>query len=117
MSSPWILSHKNAYNLLAYSYDNIDNLEKSIWAIDKYIEIAPDEPNPYDTRGDLYARNGQVELAIASYRKALAIKPDFISGSKLAALFVQIGRISMRPTVSFAHNWFTRTSSIDRTHG
>lgn len=85
-------NEKNAYNLLAYSYDNIGNLEKSIWAIDKYIEIAPDEANPYDTRGDLYARNGQVDLAIASYRKALSIKPDFPSSSKLAALFIQLGR-------------------------
>lgn len=83
---------KNAYNLLAYSYDNIGNIEKSIWAIDKYIEIAPDEPNPYDTRGDLYARNAQVDLAIASYRKALAIKSDFMSANKLSALFMHMGR-------------------------
>ena len=83
---------KNAYNHLAYSYDDIGNLEKSLWAIDKYIEIAPDEANPYDTRGDLYANNGQVDLAIASYRKALAIKQDFMSSDKLAALLVQQGR-------------------------
>jgi serine/threonine protein kinase/Tfp pilus assembly protein PilF len=87
-------SHKISYNQLAYAYDRIGNLEKSLWAIDKYIEIAPNEPNPYDTRGDLYARNGQVDLAIASYRKALSIKPDFMSQGKLAGLLLQTGRLA-----------------------
>ncbi|UCD94734.1 MAG: tetratricopeptide repeat protein, partial [Candidatus Zixiibacteriota bacterium] len=39
----------------------------------------PDEPNPYDSRGDLYAYNGKLDEAIASYRKALEIGPDFLT--------------------------------------
>ena len=31
---------KFAYNMLAYSYNGIGDFEKSIWAINKYIEIA-----------------------------------------------------------------------------
>jgi tetratricopeptide (TPR) repeat protein len=41
--------------------------------------LAPDEPNPYDTRGDIYASNGRIDQAIESYRKALEIRPDFES--------------------------------------
>ncbi|MFZ1947607.1 MAG: tetratricopeptide repeat protein, partial [bacterium] len=68
---------KPAYNILAYAYDEVGDFEKSIWAIDKYIAIPPEEANPYDTRGDLYAWNGKLDQALESYRKALQIKPDF----------------------------------------
>ncbi len=63
--------------MLAYAYDQLGDFEKSIWAINKYISIAPDEANPYDTRADLYAWNGKIEQAIQSYKKALEVKPDF----------------------------------------
>lgn len=71
--------NKRAYNMLAYSYDRIGNLEKSIWSIGQYISIAPDEANPYDTRGEILANNGMIDQAIASYKRALEIKPDFYS--------------------------------------
>ncbi|MCK4818356.1 tetratricopeptide repeat protein, partial [bacterium] len=78
-----------AYNQLAYSYNMIGDLENSILAINKYIELAPDEANPYDTRGDLYSSNGQLDKAIESYEKALEIKPDFhTSRLKLAYLYL-----------------------------
>ena len=42
--------YKLAYNMLSYSYNEMGDFEKSIWAINKYIELAPDEANPYDSR-------------------------------------------------------------------
>ena len=80
--------YKDAYNSLAYVYDGVGDLEKSIWAINKYISLAPNEPNPYDSRGDLYAWNGKINEAIESYKKALEIKPDFGSLSKLGHMYL-----------------------------
>jgi serine/threonine protein kinase/Tfp pilus assembly protein PilF len=68
---------KPAHNVLAYTYHWAGDFEKSIRAIDRYISMAPQEANPYNTRGDLYAHNGKLDQAIESYRKALQIKPDF----------------------------------------
>jgi tetratricopeptide (TPR) repeat protein len=65
------------YNMLAYSYNAMGDLENSIWAINKYISLAPNDANPYDTRGELYAQNGEIDLAIDSYKMALEKKPDF----------------------------------------
>jgi tetratricopeptide (TPR) repeat protein/tRNA A-37 threonylcarbamoyl transferase component Bud32 len=69
--------YKMAYNMLAYTYDKLGDFERSLWAINKYASIAPDEANPYDTRGDLYAFNGQIDQAMASYRQAVEVKSDF----------------------------------------
>ena len=69
--------YKLAYNQLAYAYDDIGDFDKSIWAINKYISLAPDEANPYDSRGDLYRYNGKLDQAIESYKKAEQIKPGF----------------------------------------
>ncbi len=80
---------KPAYNLLAYGYNATGDFEKSIWAIDKYISMPPEEANPYDTRGDLYAWNGKLDQAIASYRKAIEVKPDFyLSRWKLGDMYI-----------------------------
>jgi serine/threonine protein kinase/predicted Zn-dependent protease len=70
--------YKIVYNELAYAYDKVGDFERSIWAINKYIDLAPDEANPYDSRGDLYAFNGRLDEAIASYQMALQIDPDFL---------------------------------------
>jgi len=67
--------YKPAYNALAYVYDAVGNLDRSIWAINKYIELAPDEWNPYDTRGDLYWRYGKLDEAAQSFQTALDMSP------------------------------------------
>ncbi len=69
--------YKIVYNQLAYTYDWMGELDKSLESIDMYISLAPDEPNPYDSRGDILTRNGRLVSAIESYLEALRIKPDF----------------------------------------
>ena len=81
--------YKIAYNTLAYAYDDAGDFDKSIWAINKYIALASDEANPYDSRGDLYAKHGKLTEAIESYRKALTIKPDYYESlEKLGRMYV-----------------------------
>lgn len=63
----------NAYNSLAYAYDDAGDLEKSIWAIDKYIELAPGVPNPYDSKAELLGNNGRIPEALEAYLNALRI--------------------------------------------
>jgi tetratricopeptide (TPR) repeat protein len=68
---------KMAYNQLAYAYLFLGDYTKAIAAVDRYIAIAPDEPNPHDTKGDLYAAQGSTQEAIRSYAEALRVNPDF----------------------------------------
>jgi serine/threonine protein kinase/Flp pilus assembly protein TadD/TolB-like protein len=80
---------KQAYNIMTYAYGDLGDFEKAIWAINKYISLAPDEPNPHDTKGDLYASNGLLDEAMESYRAAVELKPDFnFSLSKLGNMYL-----------------------------
>ena len=71
--------YKSALNILAYSYNNLGLLDSALMAIDKYIQVAPGEPNPYDSKGELLAKNGRNKDAIAAYKSALEINPEFIN--------------------------------------
>jgi len=68
---------KRAQNFLAYSYSGLNNYDSAITAINRYVELSPNEPNPYDSQGDIYARFGKLDLAIESYKRALDINPEF----------------------------------------
>ena len=52
-------------------------LAGALAADDQYIAVRPGDPNPMDTRGDLYFMAGHDDDAIASYRKVLELRPDF----------------------------------------
>jgi len=74
--------YEEAFNLLAYSYSFVDSIDRAIEAIDLYISLAPDDANPYDSKGDILTRGGRFEEAAEFYQKALAIKPDFYTSLK-----------------------------------
>ncbi len=103
--------HKLALNQLAYAYSQLDILDSAIWAINRYVEVAPDEPNPYDSRGDLYAARGMVDEAIASFRAALRVRPDYAASvEKLAHMFVFKGEYERADSIyTLLESWETAT--------
>ena len=66
-----------AYNRIAYMHLWTGDFDRSISAIDRYISLAPDEPNPYDSKGDIYAYSGRIDDAIEMYEQAIRIAPGF----------------------------------------
>lgn len=67
------------YNLLGYSYRFLDQPDKAEAAFKKYIELIPDDPNPYDSYAELLLKLGRYDESIALYRKALAHDADFVN--------------------------------------
>jgi len=64
-------------NELVYAEAASGNLAATLQADDQYMAVRPNDPNPWDDRGDvLYLLNHDDE-AVEAYRKVLAIKPDF----------------------------------------
>lgn len=70
-------SYAPAYNVLAYSYARSDDPEAADSLSLRYVELEPDEPNSWDTRGEILELAGHVEDAREAYREALRKRPDF----------------------------------------
>ncbi|MBU0984326.1 MAG: tetratricopeptide repeat protein, partial [candidate division Zixibacteria bacterium] len=78
-------SFKQALNQIAYTYDKLGYFDSALAALDRYQEIAPNEANPYDSRGSLLAERGRFKEALAAFEQALAVRPDFYSSLWQAA--------------------------------
>jgi tetratricopeptide (TPR) repeat protein len=72
-------SFSPVYNQLGYSYRFSGDTAKAESAFKKYIELIPDDPNPYDSYAELLLKVGRFDESIANYRKALGIDPTFVN--------------------------------------
>ena len=70
-------SAKHLWNQLAYSYAYLNNRQKAIYAINKYIDLAPAEPNPYDTKGDIYGYFMEYDSSLSAFQKSFSLQRDF----------------------------------------
>ncbi len=85
-----------AYNALAYGYAWQGEIQKALAAIDKYAALEPpNDPNPIDSHGDVFAMNGRFEEAIPFYRKNQDLNPDFSSGLKIPLCYIYEGKYSL----------------------
>jgi len=64
-------------NLLAYSLAESGDFNAAVSEADAYAAALPGDLNPLDSRGDVFYDAGRDDEAVASYRKALEIKPEF----------------------------------------
>ena len=76
-------SQKTLWNMLAYSLASLNKKQAAIDAVNKYITLAPAEPNSYDSKGDIYAWFTEYDSSRAAYLKAIDLRRDFSSADKL----------------------------------
>ena len=63
-------------NLMGYAYSSLGMHEKAMGSLLRYLELAPDEPNPHDSMGEIYQIAGHIDEAIHEYKEALRLKSD-----------------------------------------
>jgi tetratricopeptide (TPR) repeat protein len=68
-----------AYNMLGYALRQQGNYAGAEKAFQKYIELIPGDPNPYDSYAELLMKMGRFQESIAQYEKALAKNPNFVA--------------------------------------
>jgi tetratricopeptide (TPR) repeat protein len=71
--------HSAAYNMLGYSQRNLGEFDAAEASFKKYIELIPDDPNPYDSYAELLMKIGRYEESIEQYQKALEMDPTFFA--------------------------------------
>ncbi len=64
-------------NDMALIYGNMREFEKSLETLKKLASLTPEDPNVYESMGHTLFQMGKIDQAIDSFKKALAIKPDF----------------------------------------
>jgi len=81
---------KDPYSYLASHYRSEGDTEKSLWFLNKYIELAPNDPNAHDFRGYHCALNGRLDAAIDSYKRAIDLDPTIWSSwERLGYIYLQ----------------------------
>lgn len=99
-----------ALNDLAYVDARNREFDKAFTAMDRYIALLPNEPNPQDSYGELKRMAGQFDSALDHYRAALKMDPDFVSSQLgLGDTYALMGnqeqaRIEYDKAIRFAHN-------------
>ncbi len=103
------------YNLLAYAYAWDGDLPHALAAVDRYAALLPpNDPNPFDTRGDVLAMNGHFEEAITSYRKNMELNPSWFAGSavKIALSYLHESKYALAE--ANAQSGYQRGDASDR---
>ena len=99
-----------ALNDLAYLYARNRQFPRAFAAMDRYVALLPNEPNPHDSYGELLRMAGNFEGSLRHYHAALKIDPDFVTSQVgLGDTYALMGnqeqaRIEYDKAVRYAHN-------------
>ena len=99
-----------ALNDLAYVEARNREFDKAFAAMDRYVALLPNEPNPQDSYGELKRMAGQFDSALEHYSAALKMDPDFVSSQVgLGDTYALMGnqeqaRMEYDKAIRFAHN-------------
>ena len=63
-------------------YTATGDYDRALDAIDKAIALSPDDPENYDSRGDILLKKGDTKGALKMWKKVLELDPDFLSEHK-----------------------------------
>ena len=86
-------SYATAYNQLGYLYSRSREYDKAIDAMEKYVKLLPNEPNPHDSYGEMLRLSGRFDDALEQYHIALKIDPTFyISQKELGETYAVMGQ-------------------------
>jgi eukaryotic-like serine/threonine-protein kinase len=101
---------------LSYDYAVQGDQARAMAAVDKYAALLPaNDPNPIDTRGDLYAISGQFDQAIAQYQKNQQLNPSFLSALttlKIALAYLREGKSPLAQAM--AQPVYAKAGGFDR---
>jgi len=71
-----------ALNTLAYQLASMNKFDEAFPYLKRYIELEPQDPNPYDSMAEILQGAGRLEESLANYREALVRDPQFFTSQK-----------------------------------
>lgn len=70
-------NYKLAYNQIGYCYARKGDLASAVAAMNQYKKIARQEPNPFDSMGEIYLNYGNYKQAEQNLKQSLKINQNF----------------------------------------
>lgn len=102
-----------AYNMLGYSEMSKENYPAAENAFQSYITLVPDNPNPYDSYGELLLKEGKYDASIHQYENAIGNDPHFTSAYLgIATNYIYKG--DAVSAMSYYQQLYDHTQDIDR---
>jgi len=74
---------KELWNAQAYNFAGLGRRNEALYSADQYLRLAPGEPNPYDSKGEIFFIFGEVDSSLLMFHRAIDLRADFISGEKI----------------------------------
>ncbi|MGD8330957.1 MAG: protein kinase, partial [Acidobacteriota bacterium] len=68
------------HNQLGYALADNGRYPEAVRAIERYVELNPEEPNAYDSLAEMYVLSGQPQIAFEKYGEALEVDPSWGAG-------------------------------------
>jgi tetratricopeptide (TPR) repeat protein len=85
--------YATGYNQLGYLYSRERQYDKAIEAMEKYVSLLPEQPNPHDSLGEMLRLSGRFDDALEQYHIALKMDPTFyISQKELGETYAIMGQ-------------------------
>jgi len=95
-------SYGAALNELGYAYARRGEYQQALEAFERYTAVNPADANPYDSMGEMYYLMGRLDDAIAKYKEALDIRPDFSSALGISYVY------ALKEQYEDAINWMNK---------
>lgn len=81
-----------ALNDLGYTYAYDRDFDRAFAAMDRYVALVPNEPNPHDSYGEILRMDGKFDAALEQYRISVRMDPNFGSELGIADTLALMGK-------------------------
>jgi tetratricopeptide (TPR) repeat protein len=87
-------SYAPAVMLLGYAYSGVNDQERALAQMERYIRLVPGAADPRASYADLLLRVGRYDEALEQYRQSLTLKPDYwYSINQIGTIYSILGRL------------------------
>jgi tetratricopeptide (TPR) repeat protein len=98
------------YNQLAYIHANRGDFTTALKYLQTYAQFAPDEPNPYDSKGEILMMAGRLQEAALELKTALSKRPQFYySAGRLSEIYSELE--DLKQALKYSDLWIAEAPS------
>jgi tetratricopeptide (TPR) repeat protein len=84
-----------AVMMLGYAYSGLNEQDKALAQMERYIRLVPGAADPRASYADLLLRVGRYDEALEQYRQSLTLKPDYwYAINQIGAIYTIQGRLN-----------------------